>query len=118
MGIVSDYLAGLDDDVRTLFGRYDALVRSLAPQVTEGMSYGMPALLYRGKGLFAARALKSHLAVYPFSGDVLPELAAELDGFTTSQGAIQFSVPHPLPDELVRRIVDTRMAEIDAQLDR
>ena len=71
MGIVSDYLAGLDDDVRAVFERYDALVRSLAPDVTEGMSYGMPALVYRGKGLFAARQTKSHLAVYPFSGEVL-----------------------------------------------
>jgi uncharacterized protein YdhG (YjbR/CyaY superfamily) len=116
MGVISDYLAGLDGEVRDLFERYDALVRSLAPEVTEGMSYGMPALLHRGKGLFAARQTKSHLAVYPFSGDVLPTLAAELDGFSTSQGAVQFSLEHPLPDELVRRIVDARMAEIDAQL--
>jgi uncharacterized protein YdhG (YjbR/CyaY superfamily) len=116
MGIISDYLAGLDGEVRGLFERYDALVRSLAPEVTEGMSYGMPALAYRGKGLFAARQTKSHLAVYPFSGDVLPALAAELDGFSTSQGAVQFSLEHPLPEDLIRRIVDARMAEIDAQL--
>ncbi|WP_157155159.1 iron chaperone [Diaminobutyricimonas sp. LJ205] len=118
MGVVSDYLAGLDGAVRGLFERYDALVRSLAPDLTEGMSYGMPALLYRGKGLFAARQTKSHLAVYPFSGEVLPALSAELAGFSTSQGAVQFSLEHPLPDELVRRIVDARMAEIDAQLNR
>jgi uncharacterized protein YdhG (YjbR/CyaY superfamily) len=75
----------------------------------------MPALLVDGKGLLSALETKKHLAVYPFSGKVLTQLAAELEGFDWAKGTLRFSAEHPLSDELVRRIVQLRLAEIEAK---
>ena len=94
------------------------MAREVAPDATEGESYGMPALLYRGKGLVAAMEAKQHLGLYPFSGSVLPSLAAELGDFDWSPGALQFTSEHPVPDALLRRILTERKSQIDAQLDK
>lgn len=124
MGTVTDYLAGLDGPGahsanRGALARVVEVARELSPDAAEGVSYGMPALLHRGKGLVAALEAKRHLGLYPFSGKVLARFASELDeaGFTWSPGALQFTAEHPVPDELLRRILSARIAEIDAQLD-
>ena len=117
MGTVTDYLAAREGDTRRALEHVIAVAREVAPDATEGESYGMPALLYRGKGFAAAMEAKQHLGLYPFSGSVLPSLAAELGDFDWSPGALQFSAEHPVPDDLLRRIFNERMSQIDAQLD-
>lgn len=125
MGAVTDYLAGLDDSGagtanRDALARVVDVARELSPDAAEGVSYGMPALLHRGKGLVAALEAKKHLGLYPFSGKVLARFGGELDeaGLSWSPGALQFTAEHPVPDELLRRILSARIAEIDAQLDK
>lgn len=124
MGAVTEYLTGLaaaggDEGNRDALARVIAVARELSPDSVEGVSYGMPALLHRGKGLVAALEAKKHLGLYPFSGKVLARFAAELDaaGFNWSPGALQFTAEHPVPDELLRRILSARIAEIDEKLD-
>lgn len=116
---VTDYLAGIQPDAdRAALQRVIDIAREVAPDVTEGMSYGMPTLLYRGKGYVAAMQTKAHLALYPFSGSVLPAFADELADFSHSVSALRFSAEQPVPAELLRRILAFRTAQIDAQLDR
>ncbi len=49
---------------------------------------------------------------------MLPGLAAELGDFSWSPGALQFTPEHPVPDDLLRRILTVRKSQIDAQLDK
>ncbi|MET7133065.1 DUF1801 domain-containing protein [Cellulosimicrobium sp. MI9406] len=118
MGTVSDYLAGADEPDRVALARVVEIARDVAPAATEGTSYGMPALLYRGKALLSAMASAKHLAVYPFSPAAVAAVEPRLDGFSHAKGTVRFSRDHPLPDDVVRDLVATRVAEIDAQLDR
>jgi uncharacterized protein YdhG (YjbR/CyaY superfamily) len=118
MGTVTDYLAAREGENQKALEHVIAVAREVAPDVTEGESYGMPALLYRGKGFAAAMEAKQHLGLYPFSGSVLPSLADELGDFEWSPGALQFTAEHPVPDDLLRRILADRKSQIDAQLDR
>lgn len=117
MGTVTDYLSAREGENRGALERVIDMARELAPDVTEGESYGMPALLYRGKGFVAAIEAKQHLGLYPFSGQVLPGLAEELGDFSWSPGALQFTAAHPVPDHLLLRILTARKEQIDAQLD-
>ncbi|MEA5454079.1 DUF1801 domain-containing protein [Sinomonas sp. JGH33] len=118
MGTVTDYLETLTGPNRETLTRVVAIARELAPEAVEGMSYAMPALLIDGKGLLSALETKKHLAIYPFSGQVLPQLADELEGFDWAAGTLRFSADHPVPDGLVRRIVELRLAEIEAKTRR
>lgn len=119
MGTVTDYLAEREGANRVALAHVIDVARECSPDAVEGESYGMPALLHRGKGLAAALEAKQHLGLYPFSGQILPGLAAELAGagLKWSPGALQFTAEHPVPDELLRRIFTERISQIDAQLD-
>ncbi|WP_395657467.1 iron chaperone [Nocardioides sp.] len=115
MAEVGDYLETVEGADRVALERVYTLAREVVPEAVEGTSYGMAALLYRGKGLVATVRTKKFLSLYPYSGNVVAALAADLTGFGTTSGSIHYSADHPLPDDLVRRIVETRRAEIDAK---
>lgn len=83
-----------------------------APEAVQGTSYGMAALLHRGKPLLGLLAAKHHLSVFPFSSRVVDAVRDQLDTFELSKGTIRFSVDQPLPDDVVRDVVRLRMAEI------
>ncbi len=116
---VRDYHAGISaPERRQVLEHLADLVRDLVPDAVEGMSYAMPAFLYRGKGLLAAMDTRKHLAIYPYSGSVLPELADRLAGFDWAPGTLRFQPDAPPDDELVIDIVERRRAQIDDALDR
>jgi uncharacterized protein YdhG (YjbR/CyaY superfamily) len=118
MAEVSDYLAGLDEPAHGILSELVARVRDEVPEAEEGMSYGMAALRYRGRPLFAAVETKGHLSVFPFSPAVVDALAPQLEGYSLSKGTIRFSPQQPLPAGLVERMAALRRAEIDDALAR
>jgi uncharacterized protein YdhG (YjbR/CyaY superfamily) len=115
MGTVTEYLETLEGPNREALERVVAVAREMAPDAEEGTSYGMPALLYRGKGLLSALETKQHLALYPFSGQILPRLTDELEGFSWAPGTLRFSAGQPVPEELLRTIISLRLSEIDSK---
>ncbi len=109
---IDEYLAGLPADRAAALERLRRIVLETAPGAEECFSYGMPAFRFEKRVLMAFAARSGHLALYPMSGGIVTAFAAELAGFDTSKGTIRFQPGHPLPDELVRRIVEARMDEI------
>ncbi|GAB3270205.1 iron chaperone [Sinomonas notoginsengisoli] len=117
MGEVTDYVATLDgSDAEAVRHVYD-VAREVAPEASEGRSYGMAALLLHGKGYASAVVTKNHLSLFPFSGQVLAGLAEKLQGFDWAKGTLRFSAEHPVPDDLLREIFAARIAEIESKLD-
>ena len=80
MGTVDDYLAELEPDDRAAIDRVYALARDEVPEAEQGMGYGMPALVYRGKPLISVMRAKKHIGVYPFSPDAVAAVAADVRG--------------------------------------
>ncbi|QAY72174.1 DUF1801 domain-containing protein [Agromyces protaetiae] len=118
MGELQDYLDGIDGPDRDAIDAIYARARNLVPEASEGRSYGMPALRYRDSPLVAVMQAKAHLGLYPFSPAVVDAVSGELDGYSFSKGTIRFSAEHPLPVDLVERIVLMRRDEIDAAKDK
>ena len=116
MGAVTDYLETIDGADREALERVYAIARDVVPEAVEGTSYGMAALLHHGKGVISTLRTKKFLSIYPFSSAVITLLAADLAGFETTKGSIHYTADHPLPDDLLRRIVEARRAEIEAKL--
>ena len=115
MGAVGEYLStlgGADPD-RAALHRVYTIAAETVPEAVEGTSYAMAALLYRGKGLVATVKGKKFLSLYPYSGNVIARLGDALTDFETTSGSIHYSAEHPIPDDLLRRIIEARRAEID-----
>lgn len=114
MGVLSDYIESLEPAEREVFERIRVQAIALIPEAEEGLGYGMPALTYRGRPLLSVQATRKHLGFYPFSADVVAAASGDLEGFDWSKGTIRFQPDHPLPDNVVTKLVLLRRDEIDA----
>lgn len=110
---VEAYLATLPDDRRAALEHVRTIVRTAVPDTTEAISYGMPALKYRGKYLCGYFAFKQHLSFFP-SGRDFGELEEQLKPFRTSKGTLQFQPNAMIPDDLIRAMINVSVKDIDA----
>ncbi|MBM3330697.1 hypothetical protein FJY68_02455 [candidate division WOR-3 bacterium] len=111
---VDAYLKALPKDSRTALSRLRKDIRAAAPKAVELMAWRMPAFR-QGKVLVCYAAFKDHCSLFPMSPTQLREFAAELEGFTLTKGTIHFTGEKPIPSALVRKIVASRLAEIEAK---
>ena len=118
MSEVDAQIAGLDEELRPSVQRVYARALELVPEAEQGVSYGMPALRYRGRPLLSVTTGRAGCAVYPFSAEVTAAVMTGLDGFGSTKGGIRFTREQPLPDAAVDGLVTGRQAEIDAALAR
>ncbi len=107
------YLAKLGAQKRATLEKVRKTIRAAAPEAEEGMSYGMPAFIL-GKPIAGYAAAANHCAYYPMSAAITTALAADLQDYETSKGAIRFPVGKPPPAALIRKLVRARLAEIGA----
>ena len=100
---IDAYIAGFPADRAARMAELRSLLRRLAPQATEKISYSMPTL-WQGKNLIHFAAAKNHLGLYP--GPAAIEAARdELDGYTTTKGSIHLRWEQPIPEKLVEKLV-------------
>jgi len=116
MGTVDDLLAALDPSDREAIAHVYAIAREEVPEAEQGLGYGMPALVYRGKPLISVMRAKKHIGVYPFSPAAVTAVAGALadhPGIGLDKGTIRFQPDHPLPDDIVRALVHARREQIE-----
>jgi uncharacterized protein YdhG (YjbR/CyaY superfamily) len=110
-GEIDRYLDGLDGPRKATLAELRETIVAIVPEAEQCISYGMPAFKLHGKTIAGFAAFKSHLSYLPHSGSVFPQLAEELEGYTKTKGSLHFPVEAPLPKELVKRLLDVRVAE-------
>ena len=111
---VDAYLAALPDGQRAVLQKLREAIRAAAPGAVETISYQMPAFKLHGRFLVSYAGFSDHCSLFPASGQVLDEHGEEVKPFRTGKGTLQFTVEHPIPAALVRKIVKTRIAEVEA----
>jgi uncharacterized protein YdhG (YjbR/CyaY superfamily) len=114
MGVFSDLIASTDGETRAVLEEVLDRALDLVPEAVEDLSYGTPALRYRGSPLIGVKVSAKHLSLYPFSPDVVAAVSSRLRGYSISKGTIRFSAEQPLPTDVLDDIVELRRAEIDA----
>lgn len=116
MSEVDAYIAAIPDPAKqAALASLRATLRALLPDHIECLSYAMPGFRQpgpKGKMVAGYAAFARNCGYYPHSGNIIPEFAADLTGFKTTPGAIQFTPDHPIPDALILRLIDARLAEI------
>lgn len=87
----------------------------LLPDAQEGMSYGVPAVTIDGKVVAGYAFAKRHCSYFPHSGSLLAQVEPELlAGYDCSKGTLRFPIDAPPSEELVRRLVELRLATFAA----
>jgi uncharacterized protein YdhG (YjbR/CyaY superfamily) len=103
------YILNYPAEIRERLQKIRSLVKKLAPDATEKISYGMPAFTLHGMLLYFAAHTK-HIGFYPFT-TAIDAFRDELLEFKTAKGSIQFPNNLPLPLKLISQIIEFRVAE-------
>lgn len=109
---IDAYLAGVDEPKRSTLEALRRSILAVVPDAEQGISYGMPAFRVDGKVVAGFAAFRHHLAYLPHSGDVLGDLGDDLAAYEKTAGSLHFPVDEPLPDDLVRRLVEAKLARL------
>ncbi|MBI5707354.1 MAG: DUF1801 domain-containing protein [Armatimonadetes bacterium] len=109
---VAEHLGSLSPEIRESVEKLRAKVLELVPEAVETISYGIPTVKMRGRGIVHYAGFKNHCSFFP-GGAIVDRYAEELQGYKTSKGTIQFTPDHPLPDALIEKIIRDR---IEAEL--
>ncbi|MDP4219869.1 MAG: DUF1801 domain-containing protein [Bacteroidota bacterium] len=107
---IDAYLAKQPAKSRAALEKLRRIVKSVAPDAEEVISYGMPAFKFHGM-LVGFAGWKNHAGFYPWNSRTVNEFKTELKGYETSKGAIQFPLDKPIPVTLIKKIVKARMKE-------
>jgi len=108
----NDYLNKLPEDDCQALERLISIVQELAPQVSEGLSYGMPAFIYKDRPLVGFSSNKKGLSLYPYDPRLLAAIASELQDYEVDPGVIRFSPERSLSKEVISLVVSLRLESL------
>lgn len=106
---IDEYIASFPLDVQKKLESIREVIREVAPQSEEKISYQMPTFYLNGNLVHFA-AFKNHIGFYPAPSGI-EAFKDDLAKYEGSKGAIRFPKDQPLPYDLIRRIVAYRVSE-------
>ena len=107
------YLARVPADARKSLQRLRRDIKAAAPGAEDCISYGLPSFRLNGRLLVCYKAARSHCSFHPMSTSVIRAHAKDLESYSTSPGTVRFRPGKALPVMLVRKLVKTRIAELN-----
>jgi len=99
---IEAYFAAQPENVRVILEKMRQTIREAVPEAVELISYQMPAFKFHGMLAWYA-PFKNHYSL--FVPKVLPVFKDELKQYGLSKGGIRFPLDHPVPVQLVTRII-------------
>ena len=109
---VGEYLRAVPAKQRAALQKVRKIIHAAAPGSVDAISYGIPAVKYRGRMLLYFAAFKQHNSVYPVGKAFITAHRGELEGYETSgKGTLRFPAERPLPATLLKKLVKWRVKE-------
>ncbi|MDF2659360.1 MAG: hypothetical protein K0Q94_2151 [Paenibacillus sp.] len=106
---IDDYISQFPPEVQDILRTLRNVIKEAAPEAKEKISYQMPTFVLHGNLVHFA-AYKNHIGFYPAPSGI-EAFQQELAAYKGAKGSVQFPIDKPLPYDLIRRIVQYRVAE-------
>jgi uncharacterized protein YdhG (YjbR/CyaY superfamily) len=108
-GSIDEYISSCTPEVQSILQTLRQVIKEMAPEAKEKISYQMPTFDYHGNLVHFA-AFKKHIGFYPAPSGI-EAFQDELKEYHKSKGTLQFPIDKPLPYDLIRRIVQYRVEQ-------
>jgi len=110
---IDEYIETFPPETQEILKELRAAIQAAAPEAEEKISYQMPTFYLKGNLVHFA-AYKKHIGFYPAPSGILA-FQEELSIYEGAKGSVKFPIGQPLPLDLIRRVVQFRVAENLAQ---
>lgn len=106
---IDEHIHTFAPETQAILEKVRQTIKSVAPQATEAISYGIPTFRLNGNLVhFAGYA--HHVGFYPGS-EAIEVFREEIKGYKTSRGTIQFPLDKPIPYDLIKKITEFRVKQ-------
>lgn len=105
----ADYFALFEPQQQQILQEMRQIISEVLPGAKECISYQMPTYKL-GRNLVHFALCKNHMGFYP-TPSAIRAFAAELEGYGTSKGAVQFPLSQELPKALIQKMCLFRLNE-------
>jgi uncharacterized protein YdhG (YjbR/CyaY superfamily) len=106
---IDEYITTFPAETQTLLETLRAIIKKVAPDAVEVISYQMPAFKLFGMLVYFA-AYQHHIGFYPGASCVVA-FAEDLKNYKTSKGTVQFPLDKALPIDIIAKMVQFRVIE-------
>jgi len=106
--VFAEHYAAQSEATAARLEQIEELVRSIAPDVTPAVVYGMPTFRHGGKNLVHWAGFAHHVGFYPQPATIAA-FSGEFGHRTWAKGSVQFPHDEPLPLDLIERMVRFRL---------
>lgn len=108
---VQDYINQFDGEVKARLLQLREIVTTAAPDAQEGIMYGLVGYKLNGKPLVYFGGFAHHIGFYA-TPQGHEAFASELSGYKQGKGSVQFPLDHPLPIDLIKRMVQFKVRQL------
>ena len=106
---IDEYIARYPSEVQAILQRIRQIIRAVAPDAKETISYRIPTFTLNGVLLYFA-AFRNHIGLYPpVKGDARLEKA--IAPYAGEKGNLRFPLDKPIPYDLIARIAKFRVKQ-------
>ncbi|MCU7617652.1 DUF1801 domain-containing protein [Chryseobacterium sp. PBS4-4] len=111
---IEEYYLLFPEDIQEKFEIIRKIIHLQDPEIEEYIGYQMPAFRYKKKPLIYFAGYKKHIGFYP-GAEGIKEFQNDFNErkYKFSKGAVQFPLTENLPLDLIEKITQFRMMEID-----
>jgi uncharacterized protein YdhG (YjbR/CyaY superfamily) len=109
---VDQYIAKAPKAVQSKLLEMRGVIRQIAPDAKESISYKMRYYSYKGRLVWFA-SMKGYIGMY-LRPPVIAEHERELAAYTTTKSAIHFALGKKLPLPLIKKLVRARVRKNEA----
>ena len=115
LGPIEEYLASLPPTKRTTLRSVIDFVLGEFPELAAKMAWNVPQIHRDGQYVFGVSSLKNHLALAPWSTQVIDDFKPRLEeqGYVVRKNLFQVPDDWALDRALVTDLVRARLAELD-----
>jgi len=100
---VDEYISKAPSSVQDILRRIRQIIKTMAPDAVESISYGMPAYKLNGKPLVYFAAFEHHIGFYA-TPETHESFAKELSKYKQGKGSVQFPLDQPMPYDLIEKM--------------
>ncbi|MBI5045333.1 MAG: DUF1801 domain-containing protein [Candidatus Levybacteria bacterium] len=100
---VDEYISTAPKDIQEKLQQIRQLIKEVAPDAIEKISYGMPYYGYKGRLVYFAYA-KNHIGLYAMPS-YLEGYASEIQKYRTGKATLSFPLDKELPLKLIRELI-------------
>ena len=107
---VNEYIATFPDETQKALQAVRVLIRAVAPDARENISYQIAAFEVNGKNFIHVAGWKKHISMYPIPAGT-ETFNKEVAKYADGKGTVKFLLDKPLPLKLIERIIKYRLAD-------